>query len=141
VDGAQTIDLNPLGLAARDFAVVIIEGAAATRPEGRPDGAAGASRTRRAAGHPRDGRHGDHERQRGCHLHVPTPFPNGLYGFQITHASNAVPPTVLGMVMVQAYSAASGASDRTKVALRAYQTSGAVLPSSSIVVNITAFGW
>jgi hypothetical protein len=70
----------------------------------------------------------------------PSPFPNGLYGFQITYASNAVPP-VLGMVVVQAYSAASGASDRTKVALRAYQTSGAVLPSTTIVVNITAFGY
>jgi hypothetical protein len=51
-----------------------------------------------------------------------------------------VPPTV-GAVIVQGYGAGSGASDRTKVAFRAYQASGAVLPSSSIVVNITAFGW
>jgi hypothetical protein len=69
-----------------------------------------------------------------------TPFPNGLYGFQVTYASNTAPPTV-GGVIVQGYGAGSGASDRTKVSLRAYQTSGAVLPSFTIVVNITAFGW
>lgn len=70
----------------------------------------------------------------------PTAFPNGLYGFQVTDASNAAPPG-LGAIILKAYTSTTGASDRTKVSFRAYQTSGAVLPSTGFTVNITAYGW
>lgn len=69
----------------------------------------------------------------------PTAFPNGLYGFQITEATV---PAALGAVVIKAYPQASGFSDRTKVAFRAYaSTTGAAIASTAVTVNITAYGW
>lgn len=66
----------------------------------------------------------------------PRPFPQALLSFQITEVTD---PAVLGSVVVKGLPAAS---DATKVSFRAYASStGAVIASFPVTVNITAFGW
>lgn len=64
----------------------------------------------------------------------PVAFPNTLLGYQVTECSD---PAALGAVVVKGRQT----SDRTKVVFRAYASStGAALGSTSVTVNITAWG-
>lgn len=65
----------------------------------------------------------------------PAPFPNALLNFQLTEVTA---PGVLGSVVVKGLPAFS---DETGVSFRAYaSTTGAVIASFPVTVNITAWG-
>lgn len=65
----------------------------------------------------------------------PTPFPNTLVGYQITECTA---PGALGAVVLKGLQS----SDETKVSFRVYASStGAVIASTNVTVNITAYGY
>lgn len=67
----------------------------------------------------------------------PTAFPNTLVGAQITPSG----PGAVGPFVVKVWPTSSGFTDRTKVAFRVYDMAGAAVPSFTVAVNVTAWGY
>lgn len=63
----------------------------------------------------------------------PTAFPNTLLGYQITDSTL---PAALGAVILKGHQS----SNKTKVDFRVYDSAGAVIASTNVTVNITAWG-